>query len=187
VRPPGGEELPAALDAYRPCGSVLELACGPGGWTGHLLRYATSITAVDGSAEMLAIARAKLHDERVQFVHGDLFRWQPDDRYDVVSFAVWLSHVPLERFESFWALVDQSLKPAGRVFFANDNYRTADELIEGEQSSTIRRQLLNGTAHRLVKVPHRPADLQARLRRLGWQITVTSVSGPYFWGEGRRA
>jgi hypothetical protein len=27
---PGGDELAAALDAFRPTGSVLELACGPG-------------------------------------------------------------------------------------------------------------------------------------------------------------
>jgi hypothetical protein len=33
----GGDEPKAALDAFRPTGSVLELACGPGTWTGQLL------------------------------------------------------------------------------------------------------------------------------------------------------
>jgi SAM-dependent methyltransferase len=28
-----GGELAAALDSFRPAGSVLELACGPGSWT----------------------------------------------------------------------------------------------------------------------------------------------------------
>jgi hypothetical protein len=28
---------------------VLELACGPGVWTGHLLRHASEVTAVDAS------------------------------------------------------------------------------------------------------------------------------------------
>lgn len=48
-----------------------------------------------------------------------------------------------------------------------------DELINGEESSTIRRQLTNGTAYRAVKVAHTPADLQNRLQSLGWQINVT--------------
>ena len=76
------------------------------------------------------------------------------------------------------------LAPGGRVFFADDGYRTPDELIEGESSSTIRRRLSDGTPHRAVKVPHEPAELEERLARLGWQITVTRTSGPFYWGAG---
>jgi hypothetical protein len=36
--------------AFRPTGSVLEPACGPGVWTGELLRHASDVTAVDASA-----------------------------------------------------------------------------------------------------------------------------------------
>jgi demethylmenaquinone methyltransferase/2-methoxy-6-polyprenyl-1,4-benzoquinol methylase len=95
--------------------------------------------------------------------------------------------VPLDRFEAFWSLVADCLRPAWRVFFIDDGYRTPDELIEGESSSTIRRRLNDGTAYRAVKVPYRPADLEDRLRRLGWQITVTATSGPCYWGHGTRS
>jgi len=121
---PGGDEVTQALDAFQPHGSVLELACGPGVWTGHLLRYATEVTTVDASPEMLAIAAARVGDARVRFVHADLFTWTPDRRYDVVFFGFWLSHVPAERFASFWSLVAACLKPEGRVFFTGDAYRT---------------------------------------------------------------
>lgn len=57
---PGGSELVEALDAFRPVGNVLELACGPGTWTSQLLRHATEVTAVDASAEMLGIAAARV-------------------------------------------------------------------------------------------------------------------------------
>jgi len=70
---PGGDELTEALEAFRPTGSVLELACGPGTWTGQLLRHATDVTAVDASPEMLAIAAAQTRevgDERVRFYWG---------------------------------------------------------------------------------------------------------------------
>ena len=45
--------------------------------------------------------------------------------------AFWLSQVPAERFESFWTAVAAALAPGGRVFFADDRYRTPEELIEG--------------------------------------------------------
>ncbi len=67
---PGGDELTEALEAFRPTGSVLELACGPGVWTGQLLRHATDVTAVDASPEMLAIAAARVGDERVRLRIG---------------------------------------------------------------------------------------------------------------------
>ena len=90
---PGGDELTEALEAFRPTGSVPELACGPGVWTGQLLRHATDVTAVDASPEMLAIAAARVCDGRVRFIQADLFTWAPDRRYDVVFIGFWLSHV----------------------------------------------------------------------------------------------
>lgn len=181
----GGDELAAALDAFRPTGSVLELACGPGTWTGQLARHATEITAVDASPEMLAIASARIHSERVRFVEANIFDWEPDRRYDVVFFGFWLSHVPLERFASFWSFVADCLHPGGRVFFVDDAYRTPDELVEGESSSTIVRRLSDGSAHRAVKVPHRADELEARLAGVGWRVEVRpTTAGPFYWGAG---
>jgi SAM-dependent methyltransferase len=176
--------LAAALDAYRPAGHVLELACGPGVWTERLLRFARSVTAIDAAPEMLARAKARVGGERVRFIQADLFHWRPAQRYDFVFFGFWLSHVPLDRFESFWSMVADSLAPAGRVFFVDDNARTREELIEGESSTTIRRHLTDGSDFRLVKVPYQPAELEERLGRLGWRIRVTPTAGPFYWGAG---
>jgi demethylmenaquinone methyltransferase/2-methoxy-6-polyprenyl-1,4-benzoquinol methylase len=166
---------------------VLELACGPGAWTERLLRHATELTAVDAAPEMLARAKPRVGEDRVRFIQADLFTWRPDRRYDVVFFGFWLSHVPLERFDAFWTMVAECLEPRGRVLFVDDAYRTPEELIEGEASSTIERRLKDGTAHRAVKVPHRPQDLEEQLDRLGWRIAVRAISGPFYWGAGGRA
>jgi SAM-dependent methyltransferase len=181
---PGGSELIAALNCFRPSGLVLELACGIGVWTELLVRHATSVTAVDASPEMLAIASARVSGERVRFIQADLFTWAPDRRYDVVFFGFWLSHVPLERFDSFWSLVSDCLETDGRVFFVDDAYRTPDELIYGDSSSIIRRRLNDGTSYRALKVPFEPTRLEERLQGLGWRVTVTPTSGPFFWGVG---
>lgn len=132
------------------------------------------------------MAAARIGSERVRFIQADLFSWVPDRRYDVVFIGFWLSHVPLERFASFWSLVADCLKVGGRVFLADDAYRTPGELVEGPSSSTIRRRVDDGASYRLVKVPHRPPDLEERLRAIGWHIKIRSTSGPFYWGAGTR-
>jgi demethylmenaquinone methyltransferase/2-methoxy-6-polyprenyl-1,4-benzoquinol methylase len=182
----GGGQVVAALESFGPSGRVLELACGTGAWTELLLRHATSVTAVDASPEMLAVASARVADDRARFVQADLFTWAPNDRYDVVFFGFWLSHVPDERFEAFWRLVADALGVRGRVFFVDDAYRTPDELIYGVSSPVVRRRVNDGTAYRVVKVPYEPRRLEERLRGLGWRIAVTPTSGPFYWGAAAR-
>ena len=178
----GWHALNAKIDTFAPTGDVLEFACGPGTWTELLLRHASTLTAVDASPEMLALAAEKVQDDRVRFIEADLFDWRPDRTYDVVFFGFWLSHVPLERFESFWATVGTCLGPGGRVLFVDDAFRTDDELIEGPESATIRRHLNDGTAYRAVKVPHAPATLERRIADLGWRVSVEQMPGPFFCG-----
>ncbi len=182
-----GTALEQALDSFAPRGRVLELACGTGPWTQLLAPRVESLTALDASPEMLEIARTRVPGETVRFVQADVFEWQPQERYDTVVFAFWLSHVPLQRFESFWALVDRALKPGGRVFFVDDAHRTPEELIHGSSSEIVERKLGEAGTRRIVKVAHTPVDLQARLHQLGWRIAVRSVEGPFYCGEGTRA
>ena len=182
----GLDELLAAIDAFRATGDVLELACGTGVWTQHLTRFATNVTAVDAAPEMLERAKKRGGAESVRFIEADLFSWRPDHRYDAVFFGFWISHVPEEHFDSFWSLVDDCLRPDGQVFFFDDNYRTEAELIEGPSSPIIQRRTRDGTPFHIVKTPFRAEELEGRLRALGWGITVTSTSGPFYWGTGRR-
>jgi SAM-dependent methyltransferase len=77
----GSAEVVDALDAFRPTGDVLELACGTGLWTRQLLRHATSVTAVDAAPEMLAIAAGRFGEDRVRFVEADGRVFFIDDAY----------------------------------------------------------------------------------------------------------
>jgi ubiquinone/menaquinone biosynthesis C-methylase UbiE len=182
----GWRELQQAVTRFRPVGDVLELACGPGTWTAQLLESATEVTAVDGSAEMLAIARSRVGENRVTFVQADLFSWQPTRRYNAVFFGFWLSHVPLPRFEQFWRLVDDCLAPGGQVLFVDDSYRPLAELAGGSSSSVVTRRTASGAEHRLVKVPYDPLELQERLASLGWDVEVRPIADHLYWGRGQR-
>ena len=182
------QELEATLNAAAPLGEVLELACGPGTFTGDLADRATSVTALDASPEMLEIAAARIAPRtNVRFARTNLFTWTPERRYDLVFFGFWLSHVPAERFASFWSAVTSAITPDGRVMFFDDGHRTSDELIEGPESSTIERQLRDGRRFRAVKVALEPATLEHSLRELGWTINVRPLQGPFFVGLGGRA
>jgi 2-polyprenyl-3-methyl-5-hydroxy-6-metoxy-1,4-benzoquinol methylase len=184
-----GRELQAALDAFRPHGRVLELACGTGQWTGRLAASAQSVTAVDASPEVLAINRRKVGDARVRYVEADLFDWRPADRYDTVFFAFWLSHVPPDRFDAFWALVAECLTPGGRVFFIEDHSTlAAQERTPPDQPAyVVERDLLDGRTYRAVKVFREPQWLIRRLSALGWEIGIESVGPHFFYGTGQRS
>jgi 2-polyprenyl-3-methyl-5-hydroxy-6-metoxy-1,4-benzoquinol methylase len=178
----------AALDAAAPLGEVLELACGPGTFTGELADRATSVDALDAAPEMLEIAQARMASKaNIRFARENLFGWAPERRYDFVFFGFWLSHVPANRFASFWSAVASALEPAGRVMFVDDGHRTTEELIEGPESSTIERRLSDGRRFRAVKVALEPVLLEQALTDLGWSIEVRSLPGPFFLGLGGRS
>jgi SAM-dependent methyltransferase len=183
-------ELEHVLERFAPRGDVLELACGTGLWTRHLVRYADSVTAVDAAPEVLAINQARVLDERARYVEADLFGWTPDAQYDACVFTFWLSHVPEERFEAFWAMVAAALKPSGRVLFI-DSARTerstaADHVLPGSGEATMTRRLDDGREFQIVKRFYEPADLERRLGELGWQASVGATPEFFIYGTASR-
>jgi demethylmenaquinone methyltransferase/2-methoxy-6-polyprenyl-1,4-benzoquinol methylase len=175
------------VDRFAPTGDVLELACGNGGWTRELLRHSRAVTAVDGSARMLERNRQEVGDPSVTYIHADLFAWQPDHQYDAVFFGFWLSHVPPAAFDQFWDLVRSCLRPGGRVAFTDEDDRGVvnDDirLVDGVPVAT--RKLHDGRRFDVVKLYWDPAELEARVRSLGWDITITREGETFLYGSGR--
>lgn len=171
--------LPAVLHDLPIGGDVLELACGTGRWTPLLAARARSVTAVDVSAEVLALARARTPFPHVRFVQADLFTWRPPRRYDTVFFAFWLSHVPPARLPAFWSTVASALAPGGRAVFIDDGPAVAasEEVVPEAAVPTVLRRLDDGSRYRVVKVFHDPAVLAGDLAALGWTVRARSVDG----------
>ena len=181
-------ELLAALERFAPAGRVLELACGTGQWTATLAAHAAQLTALDSSPEMLAIAGRRVRGNPVRFVEADVFTWEPDGRYDVVFFSAWLSHVPPQWFDRFWALVARCLTDTGRVFLIDELPAVAahEQPVKGAVTPTVQRTLTDGTRHRAVKVLYAPHELQERLAELGWDLDVHPVGWRFFYATGHR-
>lgn len=183
-------EVERWLAATAPFGDVLELACGTGLWTRRLVPGATSVTAVDASPEMLAINRARNASPAVRYVQADLFAWRPDRRYHTVFFGFWLSHVPTERFETFWSLVGAALAPDGRVFFVDSQRTQASTAVDHpalDDGGMVERRLNDGRTFRVVKHFYEPAPLAARLADLGWTAHVARTAQYFIHGQARPA
>ncbi|WP_433796292.1 class I SAM-dependent methyltransferase [Actinoplanes sp. CA-252034] len=181
-------QLLAAMERHAPYGRVLELACGTGQWTAELARHATTVTAVDAAPEALAICRRRVEGAAVHLVEADLFTWRPRERYDFVFFSAWLSHVPPQRFDDFWALVADCLTPDGRVFVIDElpAVATVEHPAPGQPAPAVRRELTTGQAFRAVKVLHSPDELRASLGALGWDTDIATVGWRFFHASLRR-
>jgi 2-polyprenyl-3-methyl-5-hydroxy-6-metoxy-1,4-benzoquinol methylase len=173
----------SALQSLQPYGRVLELACGTGLWTRSLVETATSITAVDASAEVIAINRERVSSDVVRYVQADLFQWQPEARYDLIFFGFWLSHVPPPLFAAFWSLVASSLSPGGRVFFVDNKFNGTSlqhqQFMPGPDAYVVERTLRDQRRFRIVKVFYEASDLTSKLRALGWDARVQET-GEFF-------
>jgi demethylmenaquinone methyltransferase/2-methoxy-6-polyprenyl-1,4-benzoquinol methylase len=178
-------ELEKALDDFGPRGKVLELAGGTGIWSAKLHGYAGQLTVVDASSEVLAVNRERLNSDRVRYIQADLFNWTSSERFDVVFFGFWLSHVPAAIFDAFWDLVRTSLAPHGRVFFVDSLKEATSTAVDHQlcdDGSSVRR-LNDGRTFRVYKIYYETQALQDRLTRLGWRAAVQSTHRYFIYGS----
>lgn len=183
-------ELFAALDALNLRGDVLELASGTGIWTERLVGLATTIMAVDASPEMIAINKVKVGSDRVTYTLADLFTWRPARQYDAIVFCFWISHIPLERLDTFLRTVTTALSPGGKLFFADGRREPTSTAVDHQLpeagSQTMTRRLNDGRTFEIVKNYYEPAALAARCQAAGLDVTVKETATYFLYGVGSR-
>lgn len=181
-------EVFTALNDLAISGDVLELAPGTGIWTERLVRTANSVTAVDASPEMIEINKAKINSDKVRYVLADLFNWQPDRQYDAVFFGFWLSHVPVERLESFWQTVAKAMKPGGKLFFVDSRREptstAADHQLPETGNQVMTRKLNDGSEFQIVKNFYTPEVLQPYLEANNLIVDIQQTAHYFIYGRG---
>jgi len=136
---------------------------------------------------MLDLNRAKVGVRpNVRYEVADAFSLPASHAFDVVAFGLFMSHVPPDRFDGFWSVVDGLLAPGGRAFFVDEaDHGLWEEDWIDRRAGLIRRPLNDGSVHRAVKVLWRPEELQVRLAALGWTASVTEEP-PFYWGSAHK-
>lgn len=96
--------------------SCLEIGCGTGKNTVWLMKKTQQITAVDLSEEMLAKAKTKIQDERVEFIQADIREsWIfLNEQYNFISFSLVLEHI--ENIDHIFSEAAKALLPGGHIY-----------------------------------------------------------------------
>lgn len=172
--------LPVVLDGR----AALEVACGTGYWTQFMAGATSELVAMDASAQMLDMARARVAPARVSFLLGDAYRLPIASRRFEAAFAgFWFSHVPRARVGEFIGELHRALAPGAKVVLLDNRFvpgsstPIADQDREGNTYQV--RRLEDGSAHRVLKnfpseveLDEAVAGLASRVRYHEWQ---------YFW------
>jgi SAM-dependent methyltransferase len=103
------------LDAL-PVGRALDAACGTGRHAAHLAERGHEVTGVDGSPEMLELARERLPD--VRLLEGDLHALPVDDgEFDLALCALALGH--LENLSPAVSELARAVRVGGHVVLSD--------------------------------------------------------------------
>ena len=171
--------MDAALDRANIRGDVLELGCGTGRWTERLSHRARTVTALDGSAEMLEQARARIPGPNVAFEQVDVVRgWQPSRQYDVVAAFFFLEHVPDSHIDDLVRRLAAALLPGGLVFVAEGRHRDPAAEVEVRE--------LAGLPYRVVERRRTEAEFVALFGRHGMAIDFADTERLFSDLEGRK-
>jgi 2-polyprenyl-3-methyl-5-hydroxy-6-metoxy-1,4-benzoquinol methylase len=170
-----------ALRGLAPLGDVLELACGTGVWTQELISISNSVTAIDGSPEMIRINKAKVAETAIEHQCIDLFQWEPERQYDFVFFSFWLSHVPPSHVSDFLSKVVRATRPGARVFIVDEP--RSDSNISGPNTDGLyqQRTLRDGTSFRIVKAYYDPEEIELEFLKQGFKTHSSMVGKAFFY------
>jgi len=123
----------------------------------------------------------------------------------VVMMGFWLSHVPDERLDDFWALVDRALQPDGRVLILDsahpdlatmgagagyDVHYTSTAAVHSTVDLDIHRatrSLEDGREFEIVKRFWRPEEFVVDTTRRGWRFSAEETEHFFFTAHGFHA
>lgn len=169
---------------------ILELAPGTGIWTQELVKMCDAITAVDASPEMIAINKAKVQSEKVNYVEADLFKWQATQEYDMIFCGFWLSHVPPEKLDAFLQSIKHALKPDGIFFMIDSRSKqssTAKDQTLPSEGVVMQRVLNDGSNFKVIKVYYETDDLEQVLARNGIIAKAKFTKQYFIYAQGRKS
>jgi demethylmenaquinone methyltransferase/2-methoxy-6-polyprenyl-1,4-benzoquinol methylase len=175
-------------------GDILEFAPGTGNWTKVVARSATTLTAIDASAAMIAENRARLTRlgliDNVTYIQADLFTWQPDRQYDAIVIGFFLSHVPDDLLDPILATISTAIKPGGRLFLVDSRHTQTSSRPNSPYSDldnplTVR-HINDGRTFTIYKLFRDPANLEDAFARHSIAFTGEETSEYFVFGFGEK-
>ena len=131
------------LSYLKPGASILDFGCGSGRDTKYFLGKGYSVEAIDGSEELVKIARANTGIDVKQMLFQDL---NETERYDGIFACASILHVPYTELPDIMKRMHQALKQSG-IAYISFKYGT----FEGERNGRYFTDLNEGKLQDLLK------------------------------------
>lgn len=168
---------------------VLEVACGTGYWTQHVVPVSASLVAIDATSEPLELARQRPNVAGARFEIADAYRLDASlGRFDAAFAGLWLSHVPISRRMEFLGSLHGLLEPGARVLlFDNSEVQLHDFPIverDAEGNTFQQRVLRDGSVHRVLKNFPSEDELLAMVVGIGTEPHYRMLDN-FWWFEYR--
>ncbi|UOZ06267.1 class I SAM-dependent methyltransferase [Amycolatopsis sp. WQ 127309] len=156
-----------ALFAERADGPVVDVGCGPGHFTAHLVSLGLDASGVDLSPSMIELAREAYPD--VGFEVGSMTDLPRPDASVAGVLAFWsLIHVPDEAVPGVLGHFHRVLRPGGRLVIG---YHVGD-------SATLKTQGYGGHPMKVHVHRRRPERVGALARDAGFEIEAEWLLNP---------
>jgi 2-polyprenyl-3-methyl-5-hydroxy-6-metoxy-1,4-benzoquinol methylase len=165
-----------AFEEKLPAGRALELGCFEGEFTKRLAAIYPDLTTVEGSSDLIAVARAAAPDG-VTFVLSRFEDYAPDARFDAVFLVHTLEHLdePVELLRR----IGTWLTPTGRLFLVVPNAHAASRQIAVAMGLiTHPTAVTEGEFHHGHRRTYNLEALTAHVREAG--LTVAETGGVFF-------
>jgi demethylmenaquinone methyltransferase/2-methoxy-6-polyprenyl-1,4-benzoquinol methylase len=164
--------------------ATLEVACGTGYWTQFIAPVARELVAVDASAEVLGIARARVRAGEASFVRGDAYRLPlVGSAFEAAFAGFWFSHVPHGRVREFLSGLHRPLVPGATVVLLDNRFVRGSSSPVAERDSEGNtyqwRPLRGGSTHQVLKNFPSPTELREAVAGLACQVRYQEWQ--YFW------
>jgi len=167
---------------------VLEIACGTGYWTKHLLKSAQKVVAIDASDKMLEISSKQYASyPQVNFFLADAYN--PPISFPPFSGTManfWFSHVPKKNMHQFLDTLHSRLSSNAFVLFVDSNFRGEEsgKFIQkkGTEDTWKRRKLQNGEEYDVLKNYFTKNELEDVFSKYAKNLDIQYLTN--FWIAG---
>lgn len=185
-----------------PASRILDVGCGTGRHSVQLAKHGFTITGIDLSEGMLAIARQRAQDNHasVEFIRADATRWSGDENYDVAlclcegAFSLLNpSDDPFDHDRQILTNIYHSLKPGGSFLLtclnalAKIRQCSPDDIAAGrfDPNSMVEISDLElPNQHKVVirEKAYTPIEIQRLLEDVGFSINHVGGGTAGNWG-----
>lgn len=164
---------------------VLELACGTGFWTKHLLKSAKKVLATDYSLDMLKIASSRLSKySNIILLQSDAYSLPtlvPKFNGGMANF--WFSHIPKSKIKKFLDNFHSRLTKKSVVLFADAVYIAGlggELLIKDNHKDTYKKRILkSGEQFDILKNYYSEKELEKIFSKYSKKINIEYLTN--FW------